>query len=769
MVPWLNSRWNLLKVIAVACLVRTAAGQSLLETNGFTTCVDDSTITVDKVDIKYNNDNKTVVFDIAGSSAKDQNVTAELEVMAYGNSLFNQKFNPCDPGTFVERLCPVPEGPFSAWGSQQIPSEFTDLIPSIAFQVPDIAAQATLKLKALDTEEDVACIRSQVSNGKTANVPAVSYVAAGIAGAALVVSGISAAGSALAGGAAGGSGAGSGTMSPSFTEVMTWFQGLAMNGMMSVNYPPIYRSFTKNFAFSTGMIPLGPVQSAIDNLRAKTGGNLTADSVEFLANATLVYPDGSTNKPDETLLRVRRAADAFVMLASRQFETGFNTSVPKGENESDFQHTVSGIQAFAEQLRVPKSDIFMTVLLSVAIVIAAIVLFMVLFKLILELWALFGNFPEKLAGFRKHYWGSIARAITCLIFVLYGIWVLYCVFQFTRGDSWLAITLAAVTLAIFTGILVFFSWKILRTVHKMKKMDGDTRALYEDKETWIKYSLFYDCYRHGYWWVFIPVIVYMATKGVVLAAADGSGRAQTISVLIVEAIMLVMLLWSRPYERKSGNVINIAIQVVRLLSVACILVFVEEFGIRQTTQTITGVVLIAVQSGLTIILVILILWHAIAACCQTNPHRQRRKEMEKLMQGDTDDLTPLDARNSLLLDRPGSEGKVSMFSVANSLEKEPVRSTSPDRFAGPMERGFQSPLAPPGGPLHRFLTPAAPHHGHSGSVDSDLGSRPQPQPQPEQRPRVTSSVYGGPSVYAPTSMYGAAYSTPAYGAGYRGV
>ena len=52
--------------------------------------------------------------------------------------------------------------------------------------------------------------------------------------------------------------------------------------------------------------------------------------------------------------------------------------------------------------------------------------------------------------------------------------------------------------------------------------------------------------------------------------------------------------------------INIFIQVVRALSVICILVFVEELGISQTTQTVTGVVLIAVQSVLTGALAILI-------------------------------------------------------------------------------------------------------------------------------------------------------------------
>lgn len=93
--------------------------------------------------------------------------------------------------------------------------------------------------------------------------------------------------------------------------------------------------------------------------------------------------------------------------------------------------------------------------------------------------------------------------------------------------------------------------------------------------------------------------------------------------------MLGLLLWQRPFERKSGNVINIVIQVVRVISVVCILVFVEELGIAQTTQTVTGMVLIVVQSVLTGILAILIAVNAIILCCKENPHRKRRKEIGK--------------------------------------------------------------------------------------------------------------------------------------------
>ncbi|KFA72587.1 hypothetical protein S40288_10100 [Stachybotrys chartarum IBT 40288] len=693
-------RWTVWKTLLTAgALVSGVLGDDILSTNGFTNCMDNSDIKVERVDITYNNSNKTVNFNVAGSSTGEQRVKAVLSVTAYGNPIYENEFDPCDDSTFVSQLCPVPEGRFSAWGSQQIPEEFADVVPGIAFQFPDIAAQATLELRDRDGGQNVACIQSQVTNGRTASLPAVSYVAAGIAGAALIASGLSAIASAVGGGAAGGAG----SASPGFTEVVSWFQGLAMNGMLSVNYPPIYRSFTKNFAFSTGIISWGQLQTSIDDFRSSTGGNLTADSFEFLQNATLVFADNSTVTPAQTFRR--RAAQQFAHLMARQFDFGSGGSEEtdgEAEDSTQIQQVASGIQAYVEQLAVPKSNVFMNVLLVVAIIVAIIVVGILLTKLVLEFWALFGNFPKSLAGFRKHYWGTMARSITSLVLVLYGVWVLYCVFQFTNGDSWAAQTLAGVTLAIFTGILAFFSWKIYTTARKLKDAEGDASALYEDKSIWIKYSLFYEAYRKNYWWLFIPFIIYMLLKGIAIAALDSQGMVQTIIVLAIEASLLILLLWSRPFERRSGNVINIIIQVVRVLSMVCILVFVEEFGIEQTTQTITGIVLIVVQSTLTGILAILIAWNAINACCKANPHRQRRKEMEKL-QRDMDTLTPLDARNSLLF----TTGKPPVFAHTSISEKRSSRSASPDVYAV-AEEGLRPALAPSGGPLYRPLTPSMP-------------------------------------------------------------
>lgn len=471
-----------------------------------------------------------------------------------------------------------------------------------------------MQLKAVDGGRQLACITSTVENGKSLSVPGVSYVAAGIAGAALAVSGLSALASA--------GNAGAPTSSPTFMEVMGWFQSMALNGMISVQYPGVYLSFSKNFAFSTGFIQWEAMQTSIDGFRNKTGGNLTQDSVEFLKKSTLIATDPSLNI-------TKRDVQSFLLWTRDEVQTSVNGTQSTSKGDDKIMYYADGIKRYAAELTIPNGNTFMTVLLIFAIVVAAITVGILLFKVILESWALCGNFPKRLTNFRKRYWWTLAKTITNLILLLYGIWTLYCVYQFKNGDSWAAKLLAGVTLGIFTAILVFFTWKIWSLANKFKKMEGGTAGLYDNKEVWRKYSIFYENYKKSYWWLFLPAIVYMFARGCVIAGADGHGLAQAAGQLVVEALLLALLLWTRPFSLKSGNWINIIIQVVRVLSVVCILVFVEELGMAQTTKTVTGLVLVVVQASLTGVLAILIAVNAIIICCKDNPHRKKRKEAGK--------------------------------------------------------------------------------------------------------------------------------------------
>ncbi|EOD48514.1 putative duf907 domain protein [Neofusicoccum parvum UCRNP2] len=634
----------LARLLLGAALPAVALAGDVLTTNGFTTCLNNASIEITKMDVTYNRATNKVVFDVAGTSGQEQKVMASLSVTAYGKEVYSKSFNPCDEDNKVDQLCPVPVGTFSASGEQQVPDSYASQIPSIAFSIPDLDGEAKMELTPIDGGDDLACITSTVTNGKSMSVEAVSYVAAGIAGAALLMTGVSALASAGAG-----AGAGAVSPSPSFGEVMGWFQGMAMNGMMSVNYPSVYTSFSKNFGFSTGLIPWGDMQETIDNFRASTGGNLTHASYAYLRNATIVHTGSSSNTKRSLNEHAYLFARDSLSTSVNGTESSSDDSDDSDSSDSKIMEYVDGIKGYVEELTIPQANTFMTILLVFAIVIGAIAVGILLLKVILETWALFGSFPAKLTNFRKRYWWILAKTITNLILLLYGVWVLYCIYQFTNGDSWAAKVLAGVTLGLFSAVLAFFALRIYLMAQKYKKLEGDVSGLFEDKETWRKYSLFYENYKKGYWWLFVPIIVYSFAKGCVIAGMDGHGLAQTGGQLVIEALMLILLLWSRPYTLKSSNVINITIQVVRVLSVVCVLVFVEELGISQTTKTVTGVVLIVMQSVLTGVLAILIAVNSIIVCCKENPHRKKRKEQEKLNR-DLDDLTPLDARNSLLMD-----------------------------------------------------------------------------------------------------------------------
>lgn len=527
----------------------------------------------------------------------------------------------------ADLMSQVPAGSFAAQGVQNVPAQFASMIPSIAFSIPDLEGEAKLELKEKDSGNIVACIESQVSNGKSLETAAVSYVAAGVAGAALAVTGVSSALGAI--------GAGqpvvSGSTGPSFGVVMGWFHTLATSGMLSVEYPSIYRSFTKNFAFSTGLIPWNNMQISIDNFRNKTGGNLTDNSFEYLRRATLVYEDGYSLNASTIARRAFDLPNA-AYITPRDVETSVNgtgNGTTTGISDGGIQHIVKGIQSYVEQLTIPQANTFMTVLLIFAIVVAAITVGILLCKVVLEAWALYGRLPDKLTNFRKDYWGFLGRTITNLILLLYGIWTLYCIFQFTRGDSWAAKLLAAVTLVLFTSVLGYFTFRIWQLAEKYKKTEGDTSGLYENEEVWRKYSLFYDNYKKDCWWLFVPTIIYMFARGCITAAGDGHGLVQSAGQFIIEALMLILLLWHRPYEAKTSQWLNISIQTVRVLSVACILVFVQELGISKTTKTVTGIVLIAIQSTLTAALAILVAVNAILLCVRENPHARRRREAGK--------------------------------------------------------------------------------------------------------------------------------------------
>ena len=90
----------------LGCLISNTLAGDVLSSSGFTSCLQNSTVTVNTANVQFDRTTGVVDFDVAGTSSKEQNVTASLVVTAYGKQVYQKSFDPCDPATLVDQLCP---------------------------------------------------------------------------------------------------------------------------------------------------------------------------------------------------------------------------------------------------------------------------------------------------------------------------------------------------------------------------------------------------------------------------------------------------------------------------------------------------------------------------------------------------------------------------------------------------------------------------------------------------------------------------------------
>src|SRR2546421_12895491 len=97
---------SFLPFLLLGALPAGVVASSVLQTSGFSACLNNASVVVNKMNIQYDSNTRNIDFDVSGTSTKSQNVTAKLSVSAFGKEVYTNSFNPCDHGTFVAQLCP---------------------------------------------------------------------------------------------------------------------------------------------------------------------------------------------------------------------------------------------------------------------------------------------------------------------------------------------------------------------------------------------------------------------------------------------------------------------------------------------------------------------------------------------------------------------------------------------------------------------------------------------------------------------------------------
>jgi hypothetical protein len=97
--------WISISALLISLPARAIAGD-VLSNNGFSSCSGNADIKVNRLHLTYDKTSRQLLFDVAGTSSKQQQVTATLTVTAYGQDVYKKDFDPCDANTKVDQLCP---------------------------------------------------------------------------------------------------------------------------------------------------------------------------------------------------------------------------------------------------------------------------------------------------------------------------------------------------------------------------------------------------------------------------------------------------------------------------------------------------------------------------------------------------------------------------------------------------------------------------------------------------------------------------------------
>jgi hypothetical protein len=531
------------------------AALKLLQSTSLNSCMDTTNFTASLFNVKFTPDNQTLSININAYSSISGNVTAELQVIAYGFTAVKQTLDPCKMKTQgLAGLCPMREGPLNFQPDITVDKSVINRIPSIAYTVPDLDGQVKIIINSTDTNQTIACLEANLSNAQTVYQKGVEWALAVIAGLGLVASAIT-------------SGLGHSNtaahVAANALSLFGFFQAQAMIGATSVHMPPIVESWTQNFQWSFGIIHVTFIETIATWYQRATGGT----------PSTLL----STIQTTSVLVEKRWIKDSFHKLRRSLDYLSERDETTVSETTTD---TISGLTRVAFKSNMEVTNVFLTGLIWFSVFVALVIMGVAAFKGICELLVKHGKMSgDKFQDFRNG-WKVIMRGILFrLILIGWAQMCVLCLWEFTVRDSAAEIILAIILFFSMLGVLGWASFKVIQLAKRSIAMHKNPAyILYSDPTCLNKWGFLYVQYRATAYYFVIPVLGYLLVKGMFIAFAQNHPVVQAVALLIIEAAFLVAVLVIRPWMDKKTNIFNMSIAGVNFLNAIFLLVFSNVFN-----------------------------------------------------------------------------------------------------------------------------------------------------------------------------------------------
>lgn len=574
--------------------------------------------------------------------------------------------------------------PIQANGVIEIGENELSVIPSIAYTIPDFEGQAILRVFSNLTESQIGCYSAVLTNGASFGQPAAVGSTLGAFTVIALISSVlvSIYGSDVT------STRNHYAHSISILVVFSVLHHIYFTGALSMNWPSVLVAFWSNYAWAAGFIYIDHMQNSINQFLGSNRGNIsvvgaaaagtTVSDVGGGYDISQIYKRAIFDvAPANKSVLSERLGNSLIKRADSNSTNSYpwhgepvKPGLPLPGNYSGFAGTLA-------QENIPASNAFLTGLIWFLILFLGVAVAIIMLKLVVELLHRVKMVKaDRLSYFRAHWLRFLAAALLRTILIAFYMMIFLALFQFTLGGSGGVTAIAAVVFVLFLGgmwivaayalfyrlragrlvsepdrllfqrktVLYCIPWWNVRRKSKLEEKEMEItfssslpwwrihfvptfkQSVHEDEEYLQRFGWLFARFRRTRWFFFVIWLVYEFVRACFFGAAAGHALTQVFGILAVEFIALIAIIWMRPFEATRLNALMIyLLGFSKVATVALSSAFDQRFNLPRIIAAVIGIVIIIIQSVLTIFLLIAIIMGAISSYMSLTRYQETEK------------------------------------------------------------------------------------------------------------------------------------------------
>lgn len=689
----------------------------MIRADALLTCMENSQVSASTFEVVFTPSNGSFTFNINAITTLQGYFVAKVTVVAYGIDIISETVDLCSIGAASADICPLSPGRIdNLRGSETLSSSIVKEIPSIAYTVPNLdgIVRVIVYERNQTAANPVACVEATLTNGRTVTTKIASWVLAVITILGFMLAGVAWLRGSLSSSA---------HIAANIVSLFVYFQSVAIIAMMAVERcPPMAAAWSQNFVWTVGLISIPFMQNIFNWYIQSSGGTVTdilpnkdimsisiqkRDQIFSFAGDQLRTIYDTIQDPDSRARPFALAAGQLIprdvahfmqipslrkafnlasfatdtsmrLLARAESDDEQTSNETTNERSPNFASQVlvlRGIQRVAFLANIEITSLFVTGLTFFVIIVVFTMIVLSLMLLFTQLLASTNVIKRgRLTDFRKS-WRSIVKGILLRLYLMaFPSLTVLCLWEFTQHESASTVVLAIVAYATVLAMLGFGCFKTISLARlSMQRHKNHAYILYSDPVVFNRWGFLYIQFRASAYYFVAPLLIYIFLKGLFIAVAQSSGKAQALCVFIVELAYLIYISITKPYMDKTTNGFNIAISAINLVNALFFLFFSNLFGQPAYVSSIMGVIFFVANAAFSLVLVIMIIIACVWAMLSRNPetrYQPMADDRESFIpdsQGEKKPITELDALGASARDGfPSEEGLAELSSTKPS-------------------------------------------------------------------------------------------------------